>query len=89
MSNTQESMREAEVISYNPMGQYKWEKDTEFSLNGIEFSLVYNKLNAFLGGDFSPANVMKVMDAFIIVQNKLIEKVESGEIKEKEAEEKM
>lgn len=61
---------------------YKWEPETQFTFNGQEFSLMYNNINKYLNGIVTPASVLRVVDAFKVLQSKLDAAIESGEAKE-------
>lgn len=61
---------------------YKWEPETQFVFNGQEFSLMYNNINKYLNGIVTPASVLRVVDAFKVLQAKLEQAIASGEAKE-------
>lgn len=71
------------ATSYNPEKLYEWEPEDMFTLDGKEFSMVYNSLLAYVNS----AEVRKVMTmvrTFETMQAKFKHYVETGVIKEKE-----
>lgn len=84
---SKEHIEDAEVIqekvTYDPSKQYAWEKETEFTFKGVDFSILYNNISGFMGDDsINPRGILKLADAFAVIQKLLVQKVESGEIKE-------
>lgn len=67
---------------YDPGKDYGWDPNTIISFTGMEFNILYNNLNSFIGGQITPVNIIKIADCFSVIQNKLVQMVNSGEIKE-------
>lgn len=68
-----------EGTKFSPNKTYKWEQDTLFPLSGPEFGIMYASIREFLSIPLSPIGILKINDAFAILQNKLKESVEKGE----------
>lgn len=71
---------------YNPAAQYKWSQDEQFTFNGKEFGIMYNNISQFLTQPLTPVLIMKISDAFTILQGALTDKVNNGIIKPVESE---
>lgn len=64
---------------YDPSKAYKWEKDTIFTLSGTEFGIVHNFIRDFITGQITPIAIVKVHEAFNVLQSVLKKSVESGD----------
>lgn len=81
MSNNKEVMT-SNKSKYDPAKTYKWEKDTNFTFTGVQFSIMYNNISQFLTGEINPVNIMKVADAFAVLQGTLVGMVNDDQISE-------
>lgn len=71
-----------EVIGFNPEKKYQWSLDDKFEFTGREFDILNKSLGQFVNGIIDVPSILKIADAFAIVQNKMREYVENGTIKE-------
>lgn len=71
-------MAEQETPQFTPGTQYKWTPDTQIILTGQEFSLLYNNVSQFVNGFQSISDIMRVVDCFAVLQDKLNAMVANG-----------
>lgn len=69
-------------FTFDPSKNYSWEKDTQFTLSGTEFALIFNHLNQFMKAPITIESSFKLLDISMVLQQKLAQAVESGEAKE-------
>ena len=68
----------AETPQFTPGTQYKWTPDTQIILTGQEFSLLYNNISGYVNGFQSISDIMRVVDCFAVLQDKLNAMVTNG-----------
>lgn len=66
---------------YDPSKRYQWEPEKKFELTGQEYALLLNSIRAILSTPESQKVIM-LEKAHDVLENKLKEGVEKGEIKE-------
>lgn len=71
-----------ETSKFDPTKNYSWKPDTQFTMSGQEFALVFNHLNQFMKSPITIESGFKLLDISMILQQKLALAVESGEATE-------
>jgi len=74
--------KKEQFSKFDPSKNYSWEKDTQFTLSGTEFALIFNHLNQFMKAPITIESSFKLLDISMVLQQKLAQAVESGEAKE-------
>lgn len=69
-------------VTYDPNKQWGWKSDSIFELTGMEFHKLNTALSDFIVSDMNVPTILKLAEAFGIIQNKLSEYVDKGVITE-------
>lgn len=67
---------------YDPNKKWGWQPDDKITFTGMEFHKINTALSDFITSNMDVPTVLKLAEAFSIVQNKLAQYVELGVIKE-------
>lgn len=65
--------------TFDATKRYQWQPTDKIVFNGSEFEAVHRALSTFVAGDVTKVStVLRLAEAFSVVQNKLSEYVENG-----------
>lgn len=69
------------MAKYDPLKQYKWEKDTEFKMSGAEFGLILNTFRSVLKTP-EAQQILLMNEANRMIESVLGKGVEEGTVVE-------
>ena len=81
-AKAQETLSEVPKVQYDPKKQWQWSPDSKFEFTGIEFHKINTALSEFIVSDMSVPTILKLAEAFTIIQAKMTEYVDNGTIVE-------
>lgn len=73
---------QAPKVQYDPKKRWQWEPNAKFEFTGVEFHKINEALSGFIVSDMNVPAILKLAEAFGIMQGKLSEYVEKGTIYE-------
>ncbi len=82
MAKRTKKMAVQELPKYNPAGTYQWQTDDEFTFTGAELDTLNRTLGKFLSGAIDVPNILGLVLAANVIQNKIAQYVEKGTIVE-------
>ncbi len=70
------------MSKYDPTKQYQWKMDDEITFSGQQFNILSQSLTQFITSNMDVPTILKLTEAFAVVQAKMSEYVDKGVIKE-------
>lgn len=66
------------MSTFKPGAKYNWKPDSQITITGEQFEILYNNLSRFMVADLSPLSIISVAEAHTVVFNILAQMVENG-----------
>lgn len=68
--------------AYDPTKDYQWKPDDKFVFSGTEFDVLQIALGKFVTGSNDVPSIIRLVNAYNIIQKKIAEGVETGMLTE-------
>lgn len=81
--NVEDVAEAKESIVFNPQSDYSWQNNDEFTINGKEFEIVHNTLNAVFNTNLPQSQMYVMLNEMLKITTGILKReVEYGTIKE-------